>query len=113
MKYCSTGQYEEALKILKEGKDGYPAEVNSKGLDDWRPLHFASYEGYDDIVDLLLQHGADINASTIFNRNALHIAAIRGFLEVIKILCERKIELNAVDNDGNTALHIACQNGYK
>ena len=80
MKYCSSGEYDEALKMLTEGLDGYPAEVNSKGLDDWRPIHFASYEGFDDMVDLLLKHGADINASTIFKRNALHIASIRGFL---------------------------------
>ena len=63
--YCESGLY---------------AEVNSKGLDDWRPLHFCSYEGYDDIAELLIKHGADVNAYTRFNRNALHIASIRGFL---------------------------------
>ena len=78
--YCESGLYDEVLKIITEGKNGYPAEVNSKGLDDWRPLHFCSYEGYDDVAELLIKHGADVNAYTRFNRNALHIASIRGFL---------------------------------
>lgn len=87
--------------------------MNSKGLDDWRAIHFASYNGHDDIVSLLIKSGADVNALAKFNRNALHIASIRGSLEVAKILIENKININAHDNDGNTPLHFACQNGYK
>ena len=53
-------------------------EIDYKGLDDWSPLHFACYEGHDDIVDLLCKNNANINAKTKYNRNGLHIATLRG-----------------------------------
>lgn len=42
--------YDEAEKILKDGKNGYPVEINYKSLDDWTPLHYACYEGHDDVA---------------------------------------------------------------
>lgn len=71
-------------------------------------MHFACYEGHDDIVELLCEHEADVNAVTKFNRNGLLIATLRGHLEVVKMLIKYKIDANACDNDGNTALHIAA-----
>lgn len=42
--------YDEAEKILKDGKNGYPVEINYKSLDDWTTLHYACYEGHDDMA---------------------------------------------------------------
>lgn len=111
--YCEEGQYDEAQKMLQKGEDDYPVEVNYRGLDDWTPLHFACYEGHDDIIELLCEHEADVNAVTKFNRTGLHIATLRGHIEVVKILVNYKIDVDAYDNDGNTALHFAAENGYK
>ncbi len=38
------------------------------------PLHLASQGGYDDIVRLLLEHGADVNAKNIAGMTPLHFA---------------------------------------
>lgn len=111
--YCEEGQYDEAKQILQKGENNYGVLVNHKALDDWTPLHFACYEGHDDIVELLCQHEADVNAVTKFNRTGLHIATLRGHLEVAKVLLNYKIDADAYDNDGNTALHFAAENGYK
>lgn len=82
-------------------------------MDEWTPLHYACYEGHDDIVELLCSRHANINAVTRFNRNGLHIAALRGQLEIVKVLIKHQIDANSADNDGNTALHFAAENGYK
>lgn len=37
------------------------ASTNAFGTTDWTALHYASYNGYDDIVSSLLSAGADIN----------------------------------------------------
>lgn len=54
--YCEEGQYDEATNIILHGENNYPALVNHKGLDDWTPLHYACYEGHEDIVELLAEH---------------------------------------------------------
>ena len=77
--------YDEVDKILKEGKAGHPVEINYKSLDDWTPLHYACYEGHEDVAELLLSHGANANAITKFKRSSLHIATLRGYLNVVKV----------------------------
>ena len=111
--YCEEGLYDEAKNIIERGENNYPVEIDWKGLDDWSPLHYACYEGHDDIVELLCEHHASVNVKTKFNRNGLHIATLRGHLNVSKVLLNHKIDANAVDSDGNTALHFAAENGYK
>lgn len=105
--------FDEVKNLLSGAENQYPCEVNCKGLDDWRPVHFAGYEGYDDILKLLIKYGADLNVVNKFHRNPLHVATIKGSLEAVKVLCENNIDIDSFDNDGNTALHFACQNNYK
>jgi ankyrin repeat protein len=38
------------------------------------PLHLAAKKGYPDILDVLLERGADITAKDYKNRNALEVA---------------------------------------
>lgn len=40
------------------------ADIESRGLNDWTPLHYAAACGRRDIVELLLQYGADRLART-------------------------------------------------
>lgn len=40
------------------------------------PLHFAILEGYEEIVELLIEHKADINCQDEYNNTPLHKAAI-------------------------------------
>lgn len=111
--YCEDGLYDEAKNIIENGFNNYPVEIDWKGLDDWTPIHYACYEGHDDIVHLLCKNHADVNARTRFNRNGLHIAALRGHHDVVKVLVNNQIEINAFDSDGNTALHFAAENGHR
>lgn len=37
-----------------------------RGLDNWTALHFASNEGYTEVVKLLLENGASVDVLTKF-----------------------------------------------
>jgi ankyrin repeat protein len=41
------------------------ADVNANNGVDWTPLHFASVEGFLQVVNELMEHGADIDSTTI------------------------------------------------
>ena len=72
-------------------------------------LHFASRHGYNDIVQLLLNHSkTDKNARSSEHATPLHLATIHGQLDTIKLLCSHsKVKVNAKTTLNMTALHFA------
>ena len=54
---AEVGNIEAVKQHLAAGTD-----VNAKDKDGWSPLHPASYEGHQEIVELLIAKGADVNA---------------------------------------------------
>lgn len=94
--------------LLTQKKD---LDINSTLLDDWTALHLAANEGYAEVVQILIKHGANIEAETRMNRRALHIACLRGNLEVVKILINADAKKDCKDKDFYTPLHFAAVNG--
>lgn len=94
-------------------------DVNSKlgievSIDGWylggaTPLILASYLGYTDIVNALIEKGVDVKAKDdVDGCMAIHLAAANGKNEVIDILLDKDASnINDVDNKGNTPLHWA------
>ncbi|XP_025420007.1 uncharacterized protein LOC112690247, partial [Sipha flava] len=98
------------------------AVVNAKDKDGWTPLHYAVQNGYNEVVGVLLNKGADVNAKTTDKGNTpLHIAVSKGNDGIIKILLQHASKLNSIKfNDfinaqttikGTTALHLAAEKG--
>lgn len=91
-------------KLIQEG-------VNVNELDANRdaPLVIAAYKGYNQIVKLLLEQGADVTAvDPGMKATALHAAAYAGRTEAAKLLIEYKIDINKQGPyNGYTALHDA------
>lgn len=94
-------------------------QTNGAGLT---PLQAAACNGFDDVVDLLLEHGADMLATTYKGMTLLHFAGgsrgshgratgatMRRILETAKT--DRRIRVNARAENGDTPLSRAVQTG--
>ena len=69
------------------------------------PLHAASNEGHLDVVQILVEQGADQNKTTINGETPIAMASFNGHLEVVKYLLEQGSSIEKVDNDGWTPLN--------
>ena len=88
-------------------------DVNSKvDYDDDTALSFAAAFGYTEIVELLLNRGADINIRNSANRTALTYAVRNKHIECVTLLLNIGADINIRDNYDQTALHAAARNGH-
>ena len=68
-------------------------------------LHYASINGYSDIVRELLNSGAKTNVVTLESESTpLHFAAANGKTGIVRDLIDFKADVNAKDASGNTPL---------
>lgn len=89
------------------------ADINTRGLDQWTPLHFAANENKLDIVQFLLSHPEiEIDATSTIGRTPLHLASIRGHMNIVRTLVSKGANKNAKDFDESTPLHHASEFGH-
>ncbi|KAH9144080.1 hypothetical protein AeRB84_011952 [Aphanomyces euteiches] len=109
---CTGGNVEEAMKVLeeikKERRPSASLEQRSMGTQ-YTPLLIAVMNGRVEIIDLLLQYGADIHATTDERKKntALHLAAYYGRANVLKVLIAHHADLYRWNADGLLALDLA------
>lgn len=107
------GDLQEVSGLLdRKLHGGLTADIDTKSLDDFTPLHIAVSEGYHDIVLLLLSRKAPVDALTTSLRTPLHIACNRGNLRIVQTLVKFKANVNAQDADGNTPAHMLSSAGH-
>ena len=111
--------YNNDLATVNELLKNTNLNIDSKldirvAIDGWylggaSPLILASYLGYTNIVETLLNNNADIKAKDdVDGSMAIHMAAANGNNDVIKILLSKdETIINEKDNKGNTPLHWA------
>mmetsp|Transcript_24607 Transcript_24607/g.46233 ORF Transcript_24607/g.46233 Transcript_24607/m.46233 type:complete len:473 (+) Transcript_24607:180-1598(+) len=99
----------EIINILVEKGQ---ADVNKLDFHNYSPLHYAVIWGWDDIVEYLVEKGADIEQLDIVGDNCLMLACKHNHLTVVEWLVENtEISVNSRNAEGNTALFIAVENG--
>ncbi|KAK6538292.1 hypothetical protein TWF694_011171 [Orbilia ellipsospora] len=71
-----------------------------------RPLHFAVLYGRQDLVQLLLESGADPNGSAKDGRTPLHCVPQKNSscVDLVRVLLDHGADVNAVDDEGKTPL---------
>ncbi|KAB8234140.1 uncharacterized protein BDW43DRAFT_64210 [Aspergillus alliaceus] len=77
------------------------------------PLYYASLEGLQHTVELLLERGADVNAQGGYYGHALQAASKQGHKEIVQILLEKGADVNAQGWDCSNALQAASAGGHK
>jgi ankyrin repeat protein len=81
-----------------------------------RALLYAGEYGHEEVVQALLDAGANVNAVNYCGQTALILAVGNDSENVVKVLLEKaanRINFNATDNNGNTALMLAAEKGNK
>ncbi|WP_338477023.1 ankyrin repeat domain-containing protein [Wolbachia endosymbiont (group A) of Nomada hirtipes] len=79
--------------------------INAGDGDDRAPLHYAVLYGPSDMVELLMDEGADIWTKDREEKTPLKVAREHNRLEILKYLVEYK------DRDGRTQLYFAAEIG--
>ncbi len=78
-------------------------------------MHCAALNGHKEIVELLLEKGANVNAVGQGGSTVLHhaVSAKNCQVEIVKTLIEKGGDVNVADEGGYTPLHCAAFNGHK
>jgi ankyrin repeat protein len=116
----------KVLRLLSVG-----ADVNTKDSEyGYTPLHEACSMGHVQVLQALLEHGADTEATSLSVRTPLHCACDNGHVAVViellssndsngattSILGTRKsrggTNIEAKNHAGNTPLHLASVEGH-
>ena len=64
------------------------------------------------IVQYLIEKGADIEAQNQYQYTPLHIACLKGHLEIVQYLIEKRANIEAKNKNQKTPLHFACKEGH-
>ena len=106
--YLDEGRFDVARLLVERG-----ADVNIPDKNHETPLHLASFHLDLELVQLLLDHGANVNAEN--NRGQTSLDRVFEFKcysdqddsGVAQLLMERGADVNARDKDHETLLHLA------
>ena len=97
------GVYETASKLVAQGAD---IEAKDPGTGA-SVLHYAVMRGNPEILQLLLERGADVNSRTRNGTTPLHTAVLYNRYEVAEKLLDKGADINAPSASGATPLALA------
>jgi hypothetical protein len=98
-------------KALLQSEKG--ADVEAEDSGGRTALLWASRNGHEAVVRLLLEQGADVEAKDSGGQTALLWASRNGHEAVIRLLLEQGADVEAKDSDGRTALLWASMNEHE
>ncbi|KAF4437565.1 hypothetical protein F53441_13014 [Fusarium austroafricanum] len=87
-------------------------DVNEVSSDSTSPIFWACSAGSTEIVNKLLQLGADLNVTDCGGRTPLHTAAFNGFEGIVETLLKYGHDPSPQDKVGNTPMHLASFKGH-
>jgi ankyrin repeat protein len=107
---AARGDLEEVKRMLKLN----PADLNSRNADGYPPLYSAISVRRGDVIQFLLDCGANLDIRSNDGKTALHWAADNNAMdtEILELILNSKaaVFIDAKDNQGNTPSHLAVAN---
>ncbi|PAA49684.1 hypothetical protein BOX15_Mlig017261g1, partial [Macrostomum lignano] len=103
------GNHSKCSGILVKGTD-----VNSRGASNETALCAAASGGHSNLLNLLLEYGADVNASDDDGDTPLMYAVMAdelGFIKSLVTICADKVDINAKNKSGKTGIEMAFKSG--
>ena len=82
------------------------------GTDTTTALHEAGGQNHVDVVQVLIDAGADIEKKDSDERTPLHLAFMEGCLDTVKVLVRAGAKLSGTDRYGDTCLIAASREGH-
>jgi len=87
-------------------------KLNARDKNGNTPLMWATSQGDEQLVELLVDQGSAVNLQNFVGETALFIGAARGFEKICTFLIENGGDTRTVTLDGATPLHIASAGGH-
>ncbi|CAG9854488.1 unnamed protein product [Phyllotreta striolata] len=104
---CENGNLDQVTRLIEEN----PKLINSTDKDKYTPLHRACYSNHVNIVEYLLEKGANIAAETEMSWQPLHSCCQWNNVKCAAALIRHGADVNAKSDGGQTPLHIAATHG--
>ncbi|XP_067661962.1 ankyrin repeat domain-containing protein 50-like [Haliotis asinina] len=102
------------LEVLKYTLSLSTVDINSRDVRQKTPVMTAAESGQKEVVELLVERGANLSLVCDRGRNILHLACSRGHMEVVKyILSQNIVDINSRVGCKKTCAMIAGESGYK
>ena len=86
--------------LIEDLVEANPNVIHKRDEFGNSPLHWAVKYNFLEIIQMLLELGADLNAKNIEGQSPLFFAYWRGEVEVIELLLERGADPGIMDNNG-------------
>jgi ankyrin repeat protein len=113
----------EAGEIHKAAKDGDletvksllakdPKLLNAGNKFQQTALAIASYSGHKEIVDFLIEKGADIHKKDKFGAMPIHMAVVKGHIDIVKKLVAKGADITAKTVNGKVPMQLAFEGEY-
>ncbi|XP_069127645.1 transient receptor potential cation channel subfamily A member 1-like isoform X2 [Argopecten irradians] len=108
---CAQGSV-ELIKIMQELQpERFSKALRSCDVLKMTPLHRAALFNHVNVVEYLLQQGADIDAQDSQDRTPLLIAASKGCWRTVQCLIVNNVSISKTDRENRNFLHLAIKFG--
>jgi ankyrin repeat protein len=105
-------EMEEVERTIQISDNTNLRKINARDHNGNTPIIWAAAQGKFEVVELLIDQGADVKIQNFAGETALFMAAAEGYDQICRLLVEHGANPNQKNLDGATPAHIAAAGGH-